>query len=228
MSFLRHLNNPFPAFGRKGFSHLTWINFRGGGHFRGTEPNVVEDWLTDLRYNYYRYKVGGGNVHHGFWTAWKSVKGKVVAELQTAVTNKQTIWFTGHSLGAALATLAARDMPKKFKPTAVHTFGSPRCGSPQYVKAYNVHVKRFVNENDIVPHLPLQGMFMRYKYSHVGQRKIMQANGTITSSNAAWMRLLRNIAKVAVLEIGSSSIRNHSMHRYIAKLANHAANRGRE
>jgi hypothetical protein len=32
MSFLRHRNNPFPAFRRRGFSHLTWIKFRGGGH----------------------------------------------------------------------------------------------------------------------------------------------------------------------------------------------------
>ncbi len=198
--------------------------------FRGTEPREVEDWVTDLRYKYYRTKVGGGNVHDGFWTAWKSVKDKVVDQLQTAVTNKQTIWFTGHSLGAALATLAARDMPKKFKPTAVHTFGSPRCGSPQYAKAYNVHAKRFVNENDIVPHVPLQGMFIRYKYSHVGQRQIMRPDGKITSSNAAWVRLLKDIAKVSVLGIGStavSSFKNHSMNRYIAKLAKHAANRGR-
>ena len=28
MSFLWHLNNFFAAFGRKGLSHLTWINFR--------------------------------------------------------------------------------------------------------------------------------------------------------------------------------------------------------
>ncbi len=198
--------------------------------FRGTEPREIEDWLTDLRYNYYRNKVGGGNVHNGFWTAWKSVRGKVLDELQSAVTNKQTIWFTGHSLGAALATLAARDMPKKFKPAAVNTFGSPRCGSPQYVKAYNVHVKRFVNENDIVPHVPLQGMFQKYKYDHVGQRRIMQPDGKITSSSAAWLRLLKGMAKVAVLGMGStaaSSIRNHSMNRYIAKLANHAANRRR-
>ena len=33
MSFLRHPNNPFPAFRRIGFSHLTWINFRGVGQY---------------------------------------------------------------------------------------------------------------------------------------------------------------------------------------------------
>jgi hypothetical protein len=198
--------------------------------FRGTEPKEIEDWLTDLRYNYYPRRMGGGNVHNGFWTAWRSVKSKVVDQLQTAVTNKQTIWFTGHSLGAALATLAARDMPKNFKPTAVHTFGSPRCGSPQYAKAYNVHAKRFVNENDIVAHVPLQGIFQKYKYCHVGQRQIMQPDGKITSSSAAWTRLLKNLAKVSVLGIGStaaSSIKNHSMNRYIGKLAKHGANRGR-
>ena len=198
--------------------------------FRGTEPRQLEDWLTDLQYFYYKNKVGGGNVHHGFWTAWQSVRGKVVKQLETVATNKQTIWFTGHSLGAALATLAARDMPKKFKPTAVNTFGSPRCGSPQYAKAYNVPARRFVNENDIVTQVPLQGVFHRYKYDHVGQRQIMQADGKITSSSAAWRRLLKEVANVAVFGIGSaatSSFKNHSMNKYIAKLTNHRANRGR-
>ncbi len=153
--------------------------------FRGTEPGKIQDWLTDLRYPYYERRVGGGNVHDGFWRAWKSVKDEMENHLQAAWTNKQPIWFTGHSLGAALATLAARDMPKRFKPTAIHTFGSPRCGSPQFVNAYaayNVPVRRFVNENDIVPHVPLQGLFQKYKYRHVGQRQIMRPDGKITSS----------------------------------------------
>ena len=53
-------------------------------------------------------------------------------------------------------------------------------------------------------------------------------NGSITSNEQAWTRMLRSVARVMVLGVGSlphKSISDHSMNNYIAKLAKHSANR---
>ena len=199
--------------------------------FRGTEPLEIENWITNLSYAYHHRKVGGGHVHGGFWDAWYTVRDKIIKRLERTYKNKQTIWLTGHSLGAALATLAGRDLPARFRATGVYTFGSPRCGNPDYSKAYektNITVRRFVNETDIVPHVPLQGLFGRYRYDHVGLRQIMLPSGRITSDSGAWIRLLKEFAKIAVLGVGAvgqKSYTDHSMDRYVLKLANHGSNR---
>ena len=193
--------------------------------FRGTEMKVP-DILTDLRYVHHDQKVGKGHVHDGFADAWKSVREELLDILVSIDTNNRKIWFTGHSLGAALATLASRDLPVKYRPDAVHTFGSPRVGSPEFVKFYKINHYRFVNEDDIVPHVPFQGFFV--KYGHVGKRQIMQANGKITSMEAAWNRLLLKVAKIAIFGVSSlptKAVSDHSMDNYIKKLANHYANR---
>lgn len=194
--------------------------------FRGTEPNKFQDWLTDLGYRYYKRKVAGGHVHHGFWTAWKSVEKQTLDALKSLHNNRQAIWFTGHSLGGALATLSSRVVPTTYKATGVHTFGSPRVGSPAYAKAYKLPLLRFVNEQDIVPHVPFQGLFI--KYSHVGKRQILTPDGRVTSNVREWKRLLRWVAQAAVMGVGSlpaKAIQDHSMVNYIGKLEKHYANR---
>jgi hypothetical protein len=141
--------------------------------------------------------------------------------MKSVRTKGQTIWFAGHSLGAALATLAARDMSISLRPEQVFTFGSPRCGNPQFAAAYKVPLKRFVNENDIITHVPLQGLFTNLKYCHVGHRQLIMPNGQITSSEAVWTRQLREVAKIAVLgvgAVGADALRSHSMTKYVAKL----------
>lgn len=68
-----------------------------------------------------------------------------------------SVWFTGHSLGGALATLAILD----FKLTNVasgsaYTFGSPRVGNPAFASGYNRYIPttyRMTNHHDIVPHV---------------------------------------------------------------------------
>jgi len=69
------------------------------------------------------------------------------------------LFITGHSLGGALATLAAIDIATNttFASPTVYTFGAPRVGDPPFVKAYNCTVPihwRIQNKFDIVPHLP--------------------------------------------------------------------------
>jgi triacylglycerol lipase len=69
------------------------------------------------------------------------------------------LYITGHSLGAALATLAAVDIAAHYRPRTmeVYTFGGPRVGDPYFAFAHNglvpVH-QRIFNDNDLVVHLP--------------------------------------------------------------------------
>ena len=64
---------------------------------------------------------------------------------------------TGHSLGGALATLAAIDISRLTSQTYLWTYGSPRVGNKNFYtlvqNAFRVSY-RVVNNRDMVPHLP--------------------------------------------------------------------------
>ena len=122
--------------------------------FRGTEPTKLKDLLTDVEL----CMVAGplGKVHEGFWEALESVwvpMQRAIGELQDG---QRTIWFTGHSLGGALAQLAvARLMQTRKRVQGLYTYGSPRCGDIQFAKEFERHAGsitfRLVNEADLIP-----------------------------------------------------------------------------
>ncbi len=68
-------------------------------------------------------------------------------------------YYIGHSLGGALATLAALDMQKQGNNVqGLVTIGQPRVGNAQFAaqadKSLAGKVKRLVHKTDPVPHLP--------------------------------------------------------------------------
>ncbi|ORY52913.1 alpha/beta-hydrolase [Rhizoclosmatium globosum] len=79
------------------------------------------------------------------------------------------IWFTGHSMGASLATLVLAHLVHVKHPIissglvkGCYTFGSPKCGDSKFASsvsksftANQIVVYRVVNANDFVPALPL-------------------------------------------------------------------------
>ncbi len=113
--------------------------------FRGTEE--IADILADLRYvktSFY----GGGRVHEGF----NHALGQVFNGLQVVMDDhpdRQWI-FTGHSLGAALALLAAAT----WKPATAYLYGCPRVGNRAFVRAIECPIHRFENRGDVVTRLP--------------------------------------------------------------------------
>jgi pimeloyl-ACP methyl ester carboxylesterase len=64
-------------------------------------------------------------------------------------------WFTGHSLGGALATLAA---DRHGDSAAVYTFGSPLVGDDAFAAGFNNRHEgrsfRYVNGDDLVTRVP--------------------------------------------------------------------------
>jgi triacylglycerol lipase len=135
--------------------------------FSGTDPLKIEDWITD-----FSPALSATNLHSGFQDAVETVW----PQINTVVTNRpaseQALFFTGHSLGGALAIIAAgRAMSElDVNATAVYTFGSPRTGGAAFFDRYTPNLGnstfRLVHGTDIVPTVPpsLMGEFR-----HVGQ-----------------------------------------------------------
>ncbi len=83
------------------------------------------------------------------------------------------VWFAGHSLGGALATLAAERYPHT---TGIYTFGAPRVGNESFARAFRVPAFRIVNNNDITAWVPppwLGG------FRHVGHEILITASGKL-------------------------------------------------
>lgn len=133
--------------------------------FRGTEPYNLRDWATDLDCDM-DTKVG---VHDGFLNAYRDIE----PAIQKYVRNQTSVFLTGHSLGAALATVAARFVDC-CRPRLV-TFGSPRVGDPEFVAQVNVRCcapfERYVHGRDIVVTVPPEKMGYMHVTTNASQLK---------------------------------------------------------
>ena len=150
--------------------------------FRGSEGRLREgsadpgyiwaDWITNFNF-WPEQWAEGVNVHRGFKIALEEVWAELENYLSELKKNNLKIWLTGHSLGAALATLAA----DRFSCVqGLYTFGSPRVGDREFKKGFRVNAYRFVNNRDIVTRVPPSGMFR-----HVGELNFIDGNGIIHS-----------------------------------------------
>ncbi|WP_321944633.1 alpha/beta fold hydrolase [Burkholderia cenocepacia] len=104
--------------------------------------------------------IGIGQVHHGFWKAWDAIAVDVLAAI-----DGRPVTLVGHSLGAAIAIMAAAAMVVGGNPpTAVYGFEPPRVSTNGSVAAMlaKVPLNLYKNGNDIVPELPLD-------WRHAGQ-----------------------------------------------------------
>jgi triacylglycerol lipase len=202
--------------------------------FRGTEPDLLSDWITDAKI---RKTAGpGGNVHRGFKEAlnwiWLDVE-KTIEWLREALPKEkqQTLWFTGHSLGGALATMAAAFCKFNEDPiilNGLYTYGQPRVGSEKFAANFNTAFKsqsfRFVNDADVVTRVPPSIC----DYSHIGQLKYfdrlgnVQSDGDLSWWSTFWDRVegeLDNYRNRSPRGYQPNSVADHDLSgRYIPRL----------
>lgn len=117
--------------------------------FRGSEKEV-NDWLTNA--NAKPNPISSDElVHSGFYKAFKSVE----KEIRNCLKQHSGIpvYFTGHSLGGALALISSR-MINPIENTGCYTFGAPRVGNYNFFFSLKTPVYRIVNSADIVPRVP--------------------------------------------------------------------------
>lgn len=194
--------------------------------FRGTEPKKLRDWLTDAN----AVQVAGpfgGRVHAGFSLALGSVWGDLLDCLRALQNKAQSLWFTGHSLGAALATLAvARLRDELDKPVhGLYTFGQPRTGDRVFERAYNLDSGsrsfRFVNNNDLVTRVPTRLM----GYSHVGKFLYFDDQGDLQTDSHFWYQFLNRVeGRIDDLgKPGTDGVKDHAMAAYLAHLEKNRA-----
>lgn len=144
--------------------------------FRGSSTSV--DWIHDFiaQQIEFPYVKNVGGTHKGFTDIYSAVRDSMFEHIATLPAHKP-LFITGHSLGGALATLAAMDIMcnTSIEQVSVYTYASPRVGDPHFVKQYNYIVPihwRFQNKYDIVPHLPTLVYYsaqteQNYFYLHV-------------------------------------------------------------
>ncbi len=162
--------------------------------FRGTESDRFGDLFDNAQFGLDRWRHGPGSVHAGFQRALQRVWEDLDRMLSTLGASR-TVWFGGHSLGAALATLAAA----RYEATAgVSTIASPRVGDRLFAAAFDDRFAdrslRYENDTDIVTHIPpaLRPPFTP-SYEHVGQRRHIMPDGRITMQAPLLAHFVRDV-----------------------------------
>jgi len=121
--------------------------------FRGTEPKVIRDIKADLDAKL-ESTGGGKRTHRGFTKAYLQVGPEIQARLSNGYLGQYKLYITGHSLGGALACIAAKTLNHKGGISACYTFGSPRVGNKDWVAEIKPPMYRIVNSSDAVPMMP--------------------------------------------------------------------------
>jgi pimeloyl-ACP methyl ester carboxylesterase len=168
-----------------GGSGLLKIHTRGvivKGHgavimaFAGTDPLVPANWISDFDVGLnVGFNTGSGlgvtpgPVHRGFDRAFDAVSDQVTLAL--AERGTEPLLITGHSMGGALAVVAADHCLAEngVRATAIYTFGMPRVGDEDFAARYNdilgATTYRLVHGDDIVATVPPS----RLGFRHVGR-----------------------------------------------------------
>lgn len=148
--------------------------------FRGTKGDTIAETVTagigidgDLRFvspSFIPSSIrGGAAVHHGFHDAYLDLRVKIRAALKNQ--SGKHLFITGHSLGGAMAQLAAWDIAANryggFKSITIITSGAPRVGNAAFAQRFVSAVPdnlRIIVHQDPVPTVP----WVEGQYVHAG------------------------------------------------------------
>jgi triacylglycerol lipase len=163
-----------------------------------------------------------GRVHHGFRRALDNLWPKLVPILKQHL-KQQTVWVTGHSLGAAMAVLTANRLHDEtelnIKPAAVFTYGCPRNGDTRFSHSLAVPHFRWVNNADIVTKVPA------FPYWHSGDMFYIDRNGKVKKMSLAGRVIDQLTATARGLFQGKAiPLADHSISRYAAHLDKYQEN----
>lgn len=211
--------------------------------FRGTESATTLDGLKDIlltdamnllvvpegRLGHDLSAAGvGARFHKGFVDAiaeiWTPLLAAVEAELKS---NDRPLWITGHSLGGALALLAAWLFKRRFIPVhEVCTFGAPMIGNAAACTAFDREfagrIFRYVNGRDPVPKLPTLSLVAN-EFLHVQQERLLGGDPMTGISD-----VLRVVAAKAAGGLLSGELVNEAWGHINEEVASHFLDRYRD
>ena len=181
---------------------------------RGTEPTEWNDIKADANATSVLSETVG-RVHRGF----KKEVDDLWPMIETALLdNSHPLYFCGHSLGGAMATICSgrcylSHIPSN--PVELFTYGSPRVGDKRYINHVKLDHYRFVNNNDIVPRVPPR----LFGYRHCGAEVYLDRDGQIrklglvSKRRDKWRGFIRSLKRWKI-----DHFVDHSIHRYIEAL----------
>lgn len=192
--------------------------------FRGTEVTKKKDVLTDAKA--LKVSMIEGSIHKGFLEAYNSVKDDIEQSLKKVL--GMPLYITGHSLGAALATVATNYLeevaidkaPLKDQIAACYTFGSPRVGNTQFNREFRSAIYRVVNTTDIVTVVPLLAM----GYVHLGDVRFLGRGDRDIWTGIPTLRRI-GFFLAAIFRLFGPWVGDHGIIVYRDKLAKLANNR---
>lgn len=194
------------------------IAFRGTGAKDNGELSVsaaFKDFLADVK-AWPSESDTQGSVHSGFKTEIDKLWPQVTKWLGKKVTTKKLV-ITGHSLGAAMATICASRLHALGADLVLYTFGSPRVGDNIWAKQFdNIEAYRIVNNNDIVCRVPPFGY-----YSHVGFLHYITYDHHIKTDMTGWQMFkdrLKGIFKALSKFQPFDAVYDHPGKQYVKKI----------
>ena len=183
--------------------------------FRGTEPKEPSDVVADLKAWKQQSRVAG-KVHDGFYGELEKIWSEI--ESIALLHSDKICTITGHSLGAAMATICAARFQGKFKSIKLFTYGSPRVGNKKFINSLSFDHDRWVNNNDAVTKVPPVWLF----YKHHGELKYLNYYGNVRDGYSLHQRLkdmLRSRIKAIKKWQFFKGVYDHSISNYEVKLA---------
>ena len=121
-----------------------WLAFRGSSN--------LENWVINL--DTIRTDFHGAKVHKGFYLAWNALKPAI---MNKTFSKEKELLVAGHSLGGAIAQLAALDLALAGYNVTLVTLASPRVGDKAFAGLINGKVPRayrITHSRDPVVHVP--------------------------------------------------------------------------
>jgi predicted lipase len=167
----------------QGFSYvqnrILYITFRGTQekHDIIVDINILLDYMFPIRDR----KI---LIHKGFLTQFQSLQIAIEEEIKKHKDSIDALYFSGHSLGAALATIASAYYGYEYRDTPIrivcHTFGCPRVGNKHFINMFQTYVgqhTRIRNESDPVTIIPIS-----WRFTHI--------SNSITVNNKQEVRIV--------------------------------------
>ncbi|KAF2273726.1 alpha/beta-hydrolase [Westerdykella ornata] len=131
--------------------------------FRGSRS--IDNWLTNLQFDLVETNLCSGcQAHRGFWQSWLDSRTAVMAAIKDARKRRPdyTLVTVGHSLGGAVASLAAAQLRNEGYNVDFFSFGAPKVGGTKlsdYISNQSGgNNYRVTHWNDPIPRLPPQVM----------------------------------------------------------------------
>lgn len=145
---------------------------------RGTQIDRIKDLISDVQVMRMTWTLRHGQVHSGFAKAALGLWPSIQTWLDDTAHQRTSLTITGHSLGAAIATLLAEPAGADL----LVTLGSPRVGDPDFTQGLaaqkKLRVMRLVDCCDVVTELVPASL----GFDHVHGLGYIDHNGVLQAS----------------------------------------------